>query len=414
MGNSLLLALAVAVSNYLTPILFNASLPALPVAHAEQRGQQQFKALIKTAQYPHSTIYTVDQIEAMLHREGSSLNKAVIDKVLISLKCARQNRVWHNNILAVIDYSLPSSEKRLWVFDLQQKKLLFHTYVSHGINSGALLSNAFSNQRDSKASSIGVYKTQESYYGREGLSLRLAGLERGFNDNASNRYIVMHGGWYVEEDFIKRYGRPGRSWGCPAVPLHLAKPIINTIKDDSLFVVYYPSDNWLMKSRFLNCNNYTAIPQEETILTEINPPMVEKQSRESILFVDLNNNNKREEHEPVVVISAGNYEQLFNTKAPLARMLRRQIDQIEYIVLTANELPTLISTNNLQALNFVIPVITQERGYYITRMQRVPLGAIKQIRTNPDSFNRDYTIEFAQGSSVNLRSIDYFIRWVGL
>lgn len=412
MGSSLLLAVIAVVSSYFTSIPPQV-LTQNPVTHANP-GAKQLHFLIKNSQFKRSNIYTFDQIESMLQREGHSLNRAVSNKVLASLKCARQNGVLHNNILAVIDYSLPSSEKRLWVFDLQKKKLLFHTYVSHGINSGALLSNAFSNQWDSKASSIGVFRTDEAYYGREGLSLRLTGLERGFNDNASRRYIVMHGGWYVEEDFIKRYGRAGRSWGCPAVPLELAKPIINTIKDHALFVVYYPSDNWFMKSRFLNCSNFSAIPEEDKVLTEINPPMVEKQGRESILFVDRNNNGSREESEPVVVISAGNYERIFNSKPPVERMLRRQINGVEYIAISPNELKDIIAGNHLIDLNFVIPVVTMERGYYLTHMQLVPLGFIKQVRINTEALSTPYSIDFANGSSHNLRAIDYFIRWVGL
>lgn len=411
MGSALITAILAGMASFFMPV----STPALshnsPIA-TNNPGVQQFNSLLKSAQYPRSNIYTFDQIESMLQREGHSLNKAVSNKVLTTLKCAKEKGIVHNSILTVIDYSLPSSEKRLWVFDLQKKKLLFHTYVSHGINSGALESNAFSNQWDSKASSIGIFRTDEAYYGREGLSLRLTGLERGFNDNASRRYIVMHGGWYVEEDFIKRYGRPGRSWGCPAVPLHLAKPIINTIKDNALFVVYYPSDNWFMKSRFLNCTNFSAIPEDDNLRTEINPPMVEKQWREGILFADLNNNHSREENEPVVVITAGIYEQLFNKKPPVERMLRRQINGVEYIALSNEEFKTIVADNHLSALNFVIPVVTQERGYYLTHMQLVPLGVIKQVHS--DTLQNQYTIDFENRAAVNLRSIDYFIRWVGL
>jgi hypothetical protein len=148
----------------------------------------------------------LSDINNMLQKEANTLNASVIQKVLTTLKCSLEYNVNHNNILTIIDYSLPSSEKRLWVFDLKEKKLLFHTYVSHGIKSGTLLSNYFSNKYNSKASSIGVYKTNKTYYGRDGLSLRLDGLDSGFNDNASNRYVVMHGGWYVNEPFIKKYG----------------------------------------------------------------------------------------------------------------------------------------------------------------------------------------------------------------
>ena len=193
----------------------------------------------------------LEDITALLHREAPTLSAGVIDKLLTALTCTSDKYIGNKSIVTIIDYSLPSSEKRLWVFDLHQQKLLFHTYVSHGIKSGALLSTYFSNKYDSKASSIGVYTTEKAYYGRHGVSLKLDGLDQGFNDNAANRAVVMHGGWYVEDDFIKKYGRPGRSWGCPAVPDHLIKPIVDVIKDDSLFVIYYPSDAWFVKSKFL-------------------------------------------------------------------------------------------------------------------------------------------------------------------
>ncbi len=191
-----------------------------------------------------------------LLEQNSTLSLAAIDKVLETINCAknvttRHSTIENHNILSVIDYSKPSSEKRLWVFDLKEKTLIFNTYVSHGIKSGALLSTYFSNKYDSKASSIGIYKTDKIYHGRHGPSLKLEGLDRGFNDNASNRSIVIHGGWYVEDDFIKRYGRPGRSWGCPALPDTKTVDVINTIKDNSLMVIYYPNDRWFLKSRFL-------------------------------------------------------------------------------------------------------------------------------------------------------------------
>ena len=141
----------------------------------------------------------LNELRAMLHAQAPNLSDAVINKVATALKCTTAYNVEGSNVLTVIDYSLPSNQKRLWVFDIVQKKLLFKTYESHGIKSGTLLTNNFSNKYNSKASSIGVYKTDQAYYGREGLSLRLEGLERNFNDNAMNRSIVMHGGWYLDE-----------------------------------------------------------------------------------------------------------------------------------------------------------------------------------------------------------------------
>lgn len=158
----------------------------------------------------------------------------------------------HKKILTVIDYSKASSQERLWVFDLNQDKLLYETYVAHGRNSGNLYPTRFSNQGSSLESSLGTYITANTYSGSNGYSLNLKGLEHGYNDNALSRRVVMHGAWYVSEDFIKRAGQLGRSWGCPAVNPAVAKPIINTIKDGTVLFAYYPDQKWLSHSQYVN------------------------------------------------------------------------------------------------------------------------------------------------------------------
>lgn len=346
--------------------------------------------------------------------EQSSLNKAVIEKVLTTLKCASAYNVARNNILTVIDYTLPSNEKRLWVFDLKDLKLLFHTHVSHGIASGSLVTDYFSNKYNSKASSIGVYKTEKAYYGREGLSLRLDGLDRNFNDNASNRSIVMHGGWYVQEEFIKRYGRPGRSWGCPAIPLSAYQPIINTIKDNSLLVAYYPNEAWFGKSRFLNCQKMAPDPNAYALLA---PKNVEK-PREYVLFANTSPLKHADDH-PIVVMSADNYERIFHAKAPLERMLRRQINHAEYIALSTNEFQTVVDHNNandkegINAVFFVVPVLKMVRGYYETQMQIVDMGRIKAVQPS-GSTNSSYQVSFESKPALQLSATNRFIRWLGL
>ncbi|KTC86452.1 murein L,D-transpeptidase catalytic domain family protein [Legionella brunensis] len=373
-------------------------------------------------QYPGMTMTPLSDVRGMLYKEAPTLNAGAINKVLTSLKCVEEYNVEHNSILTIIDYSKPSSEKRLWVFDLNQKKLLFHTYVSHGIRSGSLLTNYFSNKHDSKASSLGVYRTENTYYGRDGLSLVLNGLDQGFNDNATSRSVVMHGGWYVEEDFIKKYGRAGRSWGCPALPLQLTKPIINTIKDRSLFVIYYPNESWFAKSKFLNCHRFSPI-QANVKQEEIIP--AENDFREEILFADINNNHFREESDLVVVMTAENYERVFHTKPPVNRMLRRQINSVEYIALSEPELRSITIRGN-HGLNdrtiwdeiyFVRPDVQLQRGYYITQMKIVPLGKIKDVKLSdsPDNLqNKNYTVEFETRAPVNLKATNQFIRWLGL
>ncbi|CAM3068721.1 Uncharacterised protein [Legionella steigerwaltii] len=414
MGSILLLFLAVTTTY----------IPQLPLEFPQAQAiKNDVRSISETAQFSvQINAQSLNDIKLMLTHEAPHLNPLVINKVLTSLKCATEYNVDHNNILTIIDYSLPSNEKRLWVFDLNAKKLLFHTYVSHGIKSGTLLTNYFSNKFNSKASSIGVYQTQQAYYGRDGLSLRLDGLDRNFNDNASGRSVVMHSGWYVEERFIKKYGRPGRSWGCPALPLENSQAIINTIKDKSLLVIYYPSDAWFAKSKFLNCEKNSA-PQYTSNPTIQVPASAPDEHRDAIFFVGSGYKGKRAETNPVAVISADTYERVFHTKAPLSRMLRRQINNAEYIALNASELDYLANHNNpsaaqddgISAIRFVIPTLKVVRGgYYETQMQIVDLGRITQVKVNGDSARENITVYFDGKSSVNLNPHNEFIRWVGL
>ncbi|APE31586.1 hypothetical protein BOX17_11880 [Halomonas aestuarii] len=156
--------------------------------------------------------------------------------------------------LAVIDFSLPSTEPRLWVFDLRRQKLLFEELVSHGQGSGNAMAKTFSNIPESHQSSIGLFRTMNSYQGSNGYSLRLEGLEPGVNDLAYERAIVIHGADYVSEDFIERTGRLGRSHGCPAVRQSVAAPLIDSIKEDQYLFTYYPDPEWLASSDFFHCN----------------------------------------------------------------------------------------------------------------------------------------------------------------
>lgn len=145
------------------------------------------------------------------------------------------------NILTLIDFSLSSNVKRLWIIDLNSKKILFNSLVAHGRNTGNEFADSFSNNAESYKSSLGFYATGEVYQGKHGLSLRLDGLENGVNDNARARAVVMHGADYVAESFIKNNSRLGRSLGCPAIPMNMTKEIINLIKDKSCLYIYHPS-----------------------------------------------------------------------------------------------------------------------------------------------------------------------------
>ncbi|MDI1322330.1 MAG: murein L,D-transpeptidase catalytic domain family protein [Algoriphagus sp.] len=154
-------------------------------------------------------------------------------------------------ILTVIDFSLPSTEKRLWVIDPAKGLILHHSVVAHGRNSGELLAKTFSNQPESFQSSLGFYKTAETYQGKHGYSLRLDGLEKGFNDQARNRAIVIHGADYAKEEFAKTTGRLGRSLGCPALPPELSEKVIDLIKDGSLLFIYGNDQSYLQQSYLL-------------------------------------------------------------------------------------------------------------------------------------------------------------------
>ena len=155
-------------------------------------------------------------------------------------------------ILTIVDFALPSTEKRMWVMDMKTQKILFHTYVSHGKNTGGNMATKFSNTPNSLQSSLGFYVTAETYYGRNGLSLFIDGMEKEFNSKARERYVVIHGADYAKPEFIERLGRLGRSYGCPAVPTELSKDIINTIKGESVLFISHPNKKYQENSTFLN------------------------------------------------------------------------------------------------------------------------------------------------------------------
>ena len=142
-------------------------------------------------------------------------------------------------LLTVIDYSLPSTAKRMWVFDLASRQLLYHELVAHGKNSGADLAESFSNQDGSLMTSLGTFVTGTTYDGRNGYSLRLRGMEPGVNDRAEARAIVMHGAPYVDEEVARKLGRLGRSHGCPALRPAIARPLIDEIKDGTVLYAWH-------------------------------------------------------------------------------------------------------------------------------------------------------------------------------
>lgn len=162
------------------------------------------------------------------------------------------NKIANKSFITIIDFSKPSSEKRLFVIDTETGNVVFKTLVAHGRNSGKEYANSFSNAASSFASSLGFYTTSDIYKGKHGISLRLNGCEKGFNDKAYKRAVVMHGADYVSESFIEQNGFLGRSHGCPAVPTAVSKKIIDTIKDGSCLFIYAPSKRYLSLSAIIN------------------------------------------------------------------------------------------------------------------------------------------------------------------
>ena len=156
------------------------------------------------------------------------------------------------NILSIVDFTKASTKKRLFVIDIKNKKVLYNTLVAHGQASGLDMATSFSNEQESLQSSLGFYTTANTYEGKNGFSLVLKGLEKGVNDNAQQRAIVMHGAPYVSQEYVNDTGSLGRSWGCPAVSEKLAKPIITKIKGGSCLFVYSPNKKYLKTSKLIN------------------------------------------------------------------------------------------------------------------------------------------------------------------
>jgi hypothetical protein len=181
------------------------------------------------------------------------LNFEALKQALKGYNLLRYRKILNNNfVLTIIDYSKPSNTERFFVIDINNKKLLYKSLVAHGKNSGVQYARNFSNKQYSFKSSIGFFLTGETYYGKHGFSLRLNGLEKDINDNAKERSIVIHSASYVNEEYIKKYGRLGRSRGCPALPAANFRKIVEAIKNKTCLFIYYPDKKYLGDSEFIN------------------------------------------------------------------------------------------------------------------------------------------------------------------
>ena len=194
-------------------------------------------------------LHVFDSLQLELH----GLSKQVFELAVKGLERLKTSGISiTDNIISIADFSQPSSHKRLYVIDLNNYSLLFNTYVAHGQNSGEEYARRFSNRPKSFQSSPGFYITMDTYLGSNGYSLKLNGVEKGINNNALRRDIVMHGAPYVNENLISQQGYIGRSWGCPAVPLGEHRQIIETIKNGTCLFIYPGQTNYLQQSTVLN------------------------------------------------------------------------------------------------------------------------------------------------------------------
>lgn len=206
------------------------------------------------AETPHpffSSSSEIGKVYEQLNLKQLGLSKVVFEMAVKGFEKLFKQGKLSTDILSVCDFSQSSNQKRLFVIDLENRQVLFNSLVAHGKNTGEEFASKFSNIPSSLQSSLGFYVTGNTYQGKHGLSLKLNGMEKGFNDNAESRAIVMHGADYVSENFINEQGRLGRSFGCPSVPVELCRPIINSVKEGSCLFIYYPDKNYLSHSKLV-------------------------------------------------------------------------------------------------------------------------------------------------------------------
>jgi hypothetical protein len=212
------------------------------------------KVAAAPAPAPAAVPAVVSPATTLLANGVDGLSPKVLAMALNAVECARTRGVaGREDLLTVIDYSLPSTEPRLWVLDLERGEVLFHELVAHGRGTGDNYATKFSNLNDSHQTSLGLFLTGGTYTGGNGYSMKLEGLDKGFNDRAEARHIVMHGAWYVSTEQARAQGRLGRSWGCPALSEKMAPKVIDTIKGGSFVFSYGGDQDWLQSASANTC-----------------------------------------------------------------------------------------------------------------------------------------------------------------
>ena len=228
-----------------TPVVTTAGIESTNTAFADAAAKKAFevKMVVKEA--------TIMYASMKLYKSG--LNQKAFEYAWRGYhNLVKKGMLNKKNVLSICDFTQSSRRKRLYVIDVQNKKILYQTYVAHGMNSGVEYATSFSNRPESFKSSLGFFTTTKAYKGRNGLSLKVNGLEKGYNDQASRRNIVLHGADYIGTDYLKNNGEMGRSLGCSVIPNDVSPKIIRTIKNGSLMFVYYPSKKYLSESSVIN------------------------------------------------------------------------------------------------------------------------------------------------------------------
>ncbi len=220
------------------------SLACLGSSDAFAQGEShQFSAMNTLRHYQQELV-------SKLKSENPNLSKGAIIAGFRAYQHLRTQGKDAKHLLTVIDYTLPSDQKRLWVIDMDRRKVIYNTLVAQGENSGLVYAKRFSNQPESHETSLGVYLTGQTYYGKDGYSMRLHGLDAGFNDNVYKRAVVMHGARYVSENYARQFGRIGRTFGCFGLSQDIEPSVVQAIKNGTVLVAYYPDRGWLYSSRY--------------------------------------------------------------------------------------------------------------------------------------------------------------------
>lgn len=237
-------------------LLLSFSLLLLPLLNAGKKPNEFYKSIPTTSAISDEA--EIEEAEISLIYDSLQLEKLGLKKEAFTYaytgykNLEEQDVFTKEGLLTICDFSQSSRKKRLYIIDLNNFKLLMNTYVAHGRNSGEEYAKKFSNKPESHQSSLGFYKTKKTYVGGHGLALVLSGLEKGFNDKAERRKIVMHGSEYVGENYLSHSKYIGRSFGCPAIPKNLAGKLITAIKNGTCLFIYHPNKNYLTGSKILN------------------------------------------------------------------------------------------------------------------------------------------------------------------